>query len=62
LIPPKKSFHKTPYFHYVRQFRFTLAVAIDSNAAHTTQPVVMDEDYFMDNDNVFGVCDLVAFN
>jgi hypothetical protein len=37
---------------------FTLAVATDSNAAHTTQPVVMDEDYFMDTSFVvFRVCD-----
>jgi hypothetical protein len=37
----------------------TPAVAIVSNAAHTTQPVVMDEDYFMDSSFVvFRVCDL----
>ena len=36
---------------------FTLPVAIDSTAAHTTQPTVMDEDYFMDASFVvFRVC------
>jgi hypothetical protein len=40
---------------------FTPAVAINSNAAHTTQSVVMDEDYSMDTSFVvFRVCDLIA--
>ena len=40
----------------------TLAVAIDSTAAHATQPAVMDEDYFMDTSFVvFRGCGFTSY-